>query len=117
MFQALVIASKISTYEADYEDFQYIVKATVGIIFLGTPHRGSEFAQWGLWTAVTGQIFGLKAYPEQLKALQIDSTTSILPALNEDFANIKASESLLGLKVVCFYETKEVSFGVGFSSS
>src|ERR1700675_359971 len=101
LFQALVFASKIGAHEADYEDFQYIVNATVGIIFLGTPHRGSEFAKWGRWKAATGQFFGRKAYPEQLKALQIDSTTSILPALNEDFPNVKSSEGLLVLKVFC----------------
>jgi len=46
--KALVFAGKIGTHETDYEDFQSIVKATAGIVFLGTPHRGSNFAEWGL---------------------------------------------------------------------
>jgi hypothetical protein len=111
--QALVFASKIGTHEADYEDFQCVVKATAGIIFLGTPHRGSDFPKWGIRKALTGQLFGWKAYLEQLNVLQIDSTTSVLPVLNEDFKNIKESDSLSKLKLVCFYETKEVSLGVG----
>jgi hypothetical protein len=112
LFKALVFASKIGTYETDYDDFQSIVTATAGIIFLGTPHRGSNFAKWGLWKAMTGQMLGYKAYPEQLKALRIDSTTSILPELNEDFEIIRKSDNLLNLRVVCFYETKEVPLGV-----
>ena len=112
LLKALVFASKIGAHEPDYEDFQSIVKATAGIVFLGTPHRGSNFAKWGLWKAMTGQMLGYKAYQEQLKALQIDSTTSILPELNEDFRSIRNSSSLRDLKVVCFYETKEVALGV-----
>jgi hypothetical protein len=115
LFKALVFASKIGTHETDYEDFQSIVKATAGIIFLGTPHRGSKFAEWGLWKAMTGQILGYKVYREQLKALLIDSTTSILPDLNEDFRSIRNSDNLRNLKVVCFYETKEVPLGVCFA--
>jgi len=110
--QALVFANKIGTHETDYEDFQSIVKATAGIVFLGTPHRGSNFAEWGFWKAMTGQMLGYKAYPQQLKALQIDSTTSILQELNEDFRSIRNSDNLLNLRVVCFYETKEVPLGI-----
>jgi len=112
LLKALVFASKIGTHETDYEDFQSIIKATAGIIFLGTPHRGSNLAKWGLRKAIMGQILGYKAYQEQLKALQIDSTTSILSELNEDFRSIRNSDNLRNLKVVCFYETKEVTLGV-----
>jgi hypothetical protein len=115
LLKALVFASKIGPHETDYEDFQSIVKATAGIIFLGTPHRGSNFAKWGLWKAMTGQILGYKVYREQLKALLIDSTTFILPDLNEDFRSIRNSDNLRNLKVVCFYETKEVPLGVCFA--
>ncbi|KAF2267725.1 hypothetical protein CC78DRAFT_448905, partial [Lojkania enalia] len=49
-----------------------IFTSTVGTIFLGTPHRGSDYAQMG-------QIVALAA-----KTLQVDSTTSLLRDMKVD---------------------------------
>lgn len=80
-------------------DFNDIRLSTAGIIFLGTPHHGSDAAVYGLWLAhAVGRDKTL------LKSLKKSST-----ALHEIERDFQASYH--DADIVCFYENKEASYG------
>lgn len=90
--QALVLADHGNT-------FRDIRLSTAGIIFLGTPHQGSEAAVYGVWLAhVAGHDKTL------LESLRRNS-----PALHDIARDFEASYS--NADIVCFYEDKDASYG------
>ncbi|PVF91182.1 hypothetical protein CPB86DRAFT_679366, partial [Serendipita vermifera] len=94
--QALVSAHIRS---ADAE-LQRILRLTVGVVFLGTPHRGAHSAQLGAIVAQTADLLGLGWKKQLLKTLEYESKDVL--NVDEEFAWVSASK-----EVVCFYETKE----------
>ena len=90
--QALVLADHGNT-------FRDIRLSTAGIIFLGTPHQGSEAAVYGVWLA---QVMGHDK--TLLESLRRNS-----PALHEIARDFEASYS--NVDIVCFYEDKDASYG------
>ena len=90
--QALVLADHGNT-------FRDIRLSTAGIIFLGTPHQGSEAAVYGVWLA---QVMGHD------KAL-LESLRRNTPALYDIARDFEASYS--NADIVCFYEDKDASYG------
>ena len=90
--QALVLADHGNT-------FRDIRLSTAGIIFLGTPHQGSEAAVYGVWLA---QAVGHdKTLLESLKRNS--------PALYDIARDFEAGYH--NADIVCFYEDKEASYG------
>ena len=87
----------------------YIADVTHGVLFLGTPHLGSQYASGALWWARLSGIFG-GTYTGLLKTLQLLSPE--LGQLNRDFLAIPAIRKLPRPSLVCFYETKGLLFGV-----
>lgn len=78
----LIISQAICQAETDV-DFKDIYHATCGIIFLGTPHQGSDASYPGLLVALlTTTVFGSKAV--LLRLLQKHSTE--LSTLREKFS-------------------------------
>lgn len=68
--QALVNAD---THDGPFED---IAVSTVGIVFLGTPHRGTKSTKWGELIAFSGKaLFGFETEDRILKDLREDSET------------------------------------------
>ncbi len=90
--QALVLADHGNT-------FRDIRLSTAGIIFLGTPHQGSEAVVYGVWLA---QAMGHDK--TLLESLRRNS-----PALHEIARDFEASYS--NTDIVCFYEDKDASYG------
>ena len=90
--QALVLADHGNT-------FRNIRLSTAGIIFLGTPHHGSEAAVYGVWLA---QAMGHDK--TLLESLRRNS-----PALHEIARDFEASYS--NTDIVCFFEDKDASYG------
>ena len=80
--------------------FAHIKTATFGIIFLGTPHRGSPQARLGQIVANLARIAFKNPQTHLLKSLEKDSHE--LDALSEEFANLHNI-----LKIVSCYEQKE----------
>ncbi|PVF91383.1 hypothetical protein CPB86DRAFT_770739, partial [Serendipita vermifera] len=94
--QALVLAQNRS----GDADFQSILDTTVGVIFLGTPHRGAHSAQLAAIVFQAAILLGASWKKELLKTLTYESEEVL--GLDEQFAWAASSKEL-----VCFYETKE----------
>jgi hypothetical protein len=81
------------------EVYAPILKATVGIIFLGTPHRGSELVPWGILLSnlVGVTSIGKNIRKELLRTLKKDSDT--LMDISSQFLQRATS-----LKIMSFIE-------------
>ena len=90
--QALVLADHGHTFR----DIRF---SMAGIIFLGTPHQGSEAAEYGVWLTQAA-----RHDKTLLKSLKRNSLA--LHAIARDF---EASYS--NADIVCFYENKDASYG------
>ena len=79
--------------------FRDVRLSTAGIIFLGTPHQGSDVAVYGRWLAqAAGHDRGL-----------LDSLVRNGSVLHEIARDFEASYS--NADIVCFYENKNASYG------
>ena len=94
-------------------DHRYIANATCGILFFGTPHRGSHYASLALWKAWVLSLGG-QVHVSLLKTLQ--SLSPQLEDLNQDFLRIEVIRKLPQSSLACFYETKAMMFGVSVQS-
>ena len=112
--QAITLAAHVTpeSREFYYKDCRDLLRATAGIIYLGTPFRGSTFAKWGLRKAWLGSWVGVPHYLHILKALTVDSTTSILESSLEEFSQARDLQVLKDLQLFCFFETKGITLGI-----
>jgi len=102
------------------QDLKTVYDSTRGIIFMGTPHRGSDYADWGIIVRNIAVAAGFDASDRILRDLKIDSPT--LDTLSEDFAEMLKEETF---EVFTFQEgtglkgvkglTRKVSAKAGFS--
>ena len=92
--------------------FAYLASLVVGVIFLGTPHRGSAAATLGTFIAKTGKFLGQRSEDSIVKDLQVDSES--LNDLRDKFT-LWANRTSLTLR--CFFEQYETYYGKipGFS--
>lgn len=98
--QALVLAnSDPATYETAF-------KLTAGVIFLGTPHRGSSAQPLGELIAGCAITLGLPAERALLDVLREDSLT--LHELVNQFTRIVGQQSI---PVKCFFEVYKTPVG------
>jgi hypothetical protein len=76
----------------------------VGVVFLGTPHRGTVASRWGEWVAKTTKFVGSE--DQILKGLRDGS---------EDLQDLLYHFSLLvnrnSTKLVCFFEQHLTDYG------
>lgn len=86
--EALRRAYKAESYEPEW---RAIYQATRAILFLGTPHSGSQFADWGHIARNVVSAVGFDASNSILQDLQVDA--SILDSLSDDFSKILREES------------------------
>jgi hypothetical protein len=93
-YQALIMA-----HEADMH-YGHILHSTTGIIFLATPHRGSELVSWSLLFAniVNGTTLGHGLRKELLRGL--DRKSDALLEVARQFVH-----RATGLKIMTFTET------------
>jgi hypothetical protein len=91
--QALVLANTNRLYTP-------IKAATYGIIFMGTPHRGTNLAAWGRMTATIAKAVLVRPKTQLLKALE--SNSRLLMDLSAEFAHMHSL-----FRIVNCYEQKE----------
>ncbi|KAH6887430.1 hypothetical protein B0T10DRAFT_538906 [Thelonectria olida] len=68
------------------EDLQSIYTSTYAIIFMGTPHRGSSYAELGLTAQRLAKAMGFDTNDELLRNLKFDG--SYLELLREEFSKM-----------------------------
>jgi hypothetical protein len=91
-------------FQASVEDrYRSINELTVGIIFLGTPHRGSEKASYGRVLANVATAMMNKPTSRLVSTLQSNSDS--LMRLTSDFKS-----QLPNYQVASFYETKPMKW-------
>ena len=83
-----------------------IPKYTAGIVFLGTPHRGSASSNWGSLIVQSGKVLRLDGEDRILNDLKKDSET--LKQVVRDFTRWLFDNSV---PTVCFYEQHVTDYG------
>lgn len=110
--QALVTAATAPKNHPRYNDYQSLITAVSGVIFLGTPHNGSSFASAGIFQASFRAWFGHATNIQILKPLALNTTMTELKDLEESFQKIRSYDRLSALESFYFYETKPLKAGV-----
>jgi hypothetical protein len=88
------------------DTYGHIPLSTTGIVFLGTPHRGTAAAKWGELIAKSGAMLGFSTEDRILKDLQRDSES--LVDLLYHFSNCLFRYSI---SVVCLFEQLKTDYG------
>lgn len=94
---------------SERQDLHTILSNTLGIIFMGTPHGGSNLANWGSTVAKYVNIFR-GTNREVLGNLQPGS--SDLLRAEEDFQHMLQRDDIK-LKIFCFYEALKMNDTIG----
>jgi len=89
-----------------HPDKKYIAMATAGILFLGTPHRGTKVASWGRFIAEVGKETGFGSFDGIMKDLDEESEH-----LNDLLYEFTCWLFRMSVPVVCFFELKETDYG------
>ena len=87
--------------DASETDLKTVYDSTKAIMFLGTPHRGSDYAPWGIIARNIAVAVGFDANDRLLKDLRADST--MLDLLRDEFGKMLKEESF---RVYTFTEGK-----------
>ena len=80
-----------------------VADATAGIIFMGTPHRGSEQAQWG---GILASVLGYVKQDNAELVKRLNKEEPRLALLQERFAKMLEMRKEVGrpVNITCFYE-------------
>ncbi|KAI5806088.1 hypothetical protein EDC01DRAFT_638617 [Geopyxis carbonaria] len=83
------------------EDLRSIKTSTYGVLFLGTPHMGSDLAHWGKWLESTVRLVTWKSIADSNKALvgALEKNSEILQVITDAFLPIAPD-----LKLFFFWE-------------
>lgn len=90
--------------QSNIERMRQIEGSTSGIVFLGTPHHGSDLAKWGFFFS---SLLNL-AKPTNCAAVKLlRKDSEVLVDLQEDFHTLleRRKDERNRITVVCFYET------------
>ncbi|KAH2913588.1 hypothetical protein KXW25_000871 [Aspergillus fumigatus] len=99
---ALVVSSRsVEKY------LRSVFNCTFGLAFMGTPHHGSDMAQWAETMRKFTSVFK-QTNPELLRALERDS--EVLARIQDEFHTLLRSRSKDSpLEIFCFYEEKPLT--------
>jgi hypothetical protein len=84
------------------EDYPNILRSVTGIIFLGTPHRGSQTQSKASIIARIASTLGQGEHSSLLKAVEKDS--EMLNDLVHDFTRVVNKASI---QLLCFFEQQK----------
>ena len=87
--QVLIEAKKY----VDNKKLLDIYKSSYGVIFFGTPHRGSELTSWGLILSAVVEAFQIDTHKAMLRDLDPESGSSKLEELSLDSDDILRDKS------------------------
>ena len=87
------------------DSFHYLALSTVGVVFLGTPHRGSKAAKWGDIVAKTAKALGLGSEDSILKDIREDSEHS-----RDLLYEFTLWAKRASLTLICFFEQHKTDY-------
>lgn len=114
-FQALLTANEYITDRTlratkeglrERRNYQDILSAVGGILFFGTPHKGSPFSHWAVAKMWLGSFCGQATYPALIRLLRTHSLE--LHDMNRDFKRLCRGDKLAQTLLFCYYEMKGV---------
>lgn len=97
---------------AEYENHRDLLCAIAGVIFLGTPHRGTSYtllARAKMWYG--DEVVRIRSNDTLVNVLMPDSYT--LTDLQRQFSQLYGDKRMSGLQLSCHYEMREVSVLLG----
>jgi WD40 repeat protein len=97
-----LVAKKAMILGQNDEHYKDIIRATSGIVFLSTPHRGASMAQ--VLNGILSASFLTHSPKEYISELHTNSVA--IQEINEQFRNIAPS-----LSIVSFFETQYTTIG------
>lgn len=96
---------------AKKEEFGCLVQATSGVVFLGTPHCGSNTQPWGELLVFCWTTCGMKANNALLKDLNEESENQ------RDFLHEFTALAIeLSIPLACFFEQETTDVGISIFS-
>lgn len=101
------------TSKNSWNELQDIAKSTFGVVFLGTPHRGSNLAIWRENLNVL--INPIKPASRRIIRL-LKPMSEVASRIQSDFESMTKSRIEAGwseLKIICFYEKLRTSIIFG----
>jgi hypothetical protein len=87
------------------DDKKYLATATAGVLFFGTPHRGSKDASWARIIANIGRESGLGSDDGIIKDLEEEAGNQI-DLLHQFSCWLRR----MSVEVVCFFELEETNY-------
>lgn len=99
----LVEEMLVDSLEPNEERFRLIAESTCGIMFFGTPHRGSALATWGLSML---KILRLFQHVNDRIVSVLQQHSDVLRSVEDRFQKelIHAEGRLKNIRITCFYE-------------
>jgi hypothetical protein len=89
----------LKAWDSDEQPQQSLYKSTVALLFLGTPHRGSQYSDMGETMRRLVSAIGFDATNQNLRTLEIDGP--LLEDCDERFQKIRRR---CGFKIHTFHE-------------
>lgn len=87
------------------DDYKHVTDATVGIVFLGSPLKGTRLADWGHLVAIVGRELGYGSNPYVVGALR-EGEESMTDLLNNFTRWVQKKQ----VTVCCFFEAAPTSY-------
>ncbi|KAM3084414.1 hypothetical protein ACMFMG_001481 [Clarireedia jacksonii] len=110
----LVTANGLSVRYGSDSQGQSVVDNTRGVIFLGTPFKGSSKA---VWAKMAERFLGLFSDSNDQIIKDLDKDSTKLQAISHDFHVLLqeryASKELKPIQIACFFETKHTEKKLG----
>lgn len=86
-------------------EYDYLLKSTIGVVFLGTPLRGTKIASIAEWVALVRGFMNRETSDALLQSLR--EKTSSLDTLVHEFSKLAIKLAVAhNFQIRCFYETR-----------
>ncbi len=95
-----------ATRRGDAANCRDFLCSVAGVVFLGTPHRGSAFSGWARVKMAVGSLMGQQSHPGLVKVLAANSEP--LRELQRAFDEVCNDPSVLDIIPRCYRETRDV---------
>ncbi|KAK1760821.1 hypothetical protein QBC47DRAFT_368295 [Echria macrotheca] len=103
-FGGLLLAEALTRAGQYRNPYRNVLLSTAGIVFLGTPFRGSDASQQAEWQTIVAGVMGDRPSKQLVQALK--ESDPQLRKLTQTFAELAGDDSLR-LPAVCFYEKRK----------